>query len=648
MRIETENICKEFDIVNGKVNALTIGNKLTGKIITVAEPNDFVVYYVKKSLFNTKIIPIEMRNCTLISAVDGIMTYEYANECGNWKFTYRNVVEGKVIKAYLDYTCDNKDVFIDSIEFFAYNIDFSLFNWSRKITNSTSTIDIYFTQLGQPVYYNSFFTGVEFTAADNRITDGRISLRYYVGRKLSELNDYVPHNAVIGSALGDSYEAHRTSFFEYIATFARPKRFRIQFNSWYDNMLDITHENIEESFVAIHDNFKAHGLRDIDCYVVDDGWVDYRKPEFWGFNSKFSDGFEKEKILTEKLGSTFGVWFGPRGGYTEAGRFAHELTKIGYRVNRSANEICCAQPKYVEDLCDKMGDFMKRYHVTYFKIDGFAKKPCHNKNHGHPVGGYKNLYFYSFQWEQWIKGFEKMRAINNDVFLNITSHSNCSPWALKYSDAVWINNASDMYYEGQGGNLDQCLNYRDGRYQDFSDVRMLQFPNAYIYNHEPCYATRNYNPPLPSAKHKTVVYSDSEFEQYLYMCMMRGTGFIELYYTPSMFNDAKWDINTKVLIWAENNFDVLSQSKFFGGVPKKGEVYGYVAYNNGKGYLAIRNPKTADDAYTVHLGEFTHNAKTVNCQDFYCNTDKARYKINGGDITFDLAPFEMVIVSFAY
>lgn len=648
MRIETDRISKEFTFKKNIVNSVKINNLLTKTFVEIDEPNEFILNYVVKGFLKTVIKSIEMRNCKLIEAKDGVMSFEYADESGNWNFTYKNIADGNVIKAYLDYSCDNKDVFIDSIEFFAYSVDFSKFNWSRKITKSTSTIDIYYTQLGQPVYYNTFFTGVEFTAADNQIINDRLSLKYYVGRKLSELHDYIPHNAVIGSALGDSYEAHRTSFFEYVDTFARPKRFRIQFNSWYDNMLDITHENIEESFIAIHDNFKAHGLRDIDCYVVDDGWVDYKKSELWAFNDKFCDGFDKEKALTEKLNSTFGVWFGPRGGYTEAGRFARALTKIGYKINRSANEICCGQPQYAEALCNKMGDFMKRYNVTYFKIDGFAKKPCRNKNHNHPVGGFKDMYFYTFQWEEWIKGFEKMRAINNDVFLNITSHSNCSPWALKYSDSVWINNAADMYYEGQGGNLDQCLNYRDGRYQDFSDVRMLQFPNAYIYNHEPCYATRNYNPPLPSKQHKTVVYTDKEFEQYLYMCMMRGTGFIELYYTPSMFNDAKWDINTKVLTWAENNFDILSQSKFFGGVPKNGDVYGYIAYNNGKGYLAIRNPKNTDDSFILSLADYTHNNGKFKCQDFYNNKEGARYKVVDNKIKFDLSSFEMAIISFEY
>lgn len=650
MKLSTSTITKEFVIDDGKIKQVLITNLLTGAVIDIAAPQEFVLHYVDKRLFSNSICTVPMQKCKIESVEGSTINLSYASEVGSWKFKYTNAVEGGVIKAYLEYDCTNKDVFIDSVQFFDYPIESGKFIWSRPMPKIKSTIRTYFTMLGQPVYYNSFFTGIEFVAADNMLSGGNISLKYYVGRKISELGkDYTPHNAVIGAAVGITMTAHKTSFFEYVATFARPKRFRIQYNSWYDNMLDITHENIEQSFRAIYQGFKSHGLRDIDCYVVDDGWVDYKKSALWALNDNFADGFDKELKLTKELGSTFGIWFGPRGGYSQAFGFASRMAKAGYPRNNRGLEICCGAPNYISALCDRMADFMVKYNVTYFKIDGFAIRPCRNRNHNHPVGGYQDLYFYTFQWEEWAKGFDKLRAVNQDVFLNITSHSNCSPWALKYADAVWLNNATDMAYEGEGGDLDQCLNYRDGRYYDFANVRQLQFPNSHIYNHEPCYATRNYNPPLPSKSHKTVVYTDKQFEQYLYMCMMRGTGFIELYYTPSMFNDAKWDINTKVLKWAEDNFDKLSQSIYFGGVPKSGEVYGYIAYNNNKGYIAIRNPKSSAQKYSLDVQKFTHEDGAIAYNSYYANGDNPiKYMANGSVIDFTLKPYEMAILEFEY
>lgn len=654
MKISTKNLSKEYLIEDGIVKAVTLNNTITGEKFVQDAPNEFRLTYVVKSFLNKEYITINMQDCEMVDASEtakgNCLKFQLANESGKWNIALSNVADGDVIKTYIDFDADNGDIFVDSVELLSYKTDAGKFRWSRPITNSTSTIPYYLTQLGQPVYFATFFSGIEFVAADNQIIEDWLSLKFYIGRSISELKTtgYVPHNAVIGAALGDGMTAHKTSFFNYVSTFARPKRFRIQFNSWYDNMLDITHQNIEEMFREAHDGFKSHGLRDIDCYVVDDGYVDYRTSELWAFNKKFKDGFEKERQLTEEFNSTFGIWFGPRGGYSEASPYASKLARVGYPKNVRAGEICCGAPNYIDALTDKMCEYMREYNATYFKIDGFAKKPCRNKRHGHPVGGFNDLYFYSFQWEEWSKAFDKLRAINPDVFLNITSHSNTSPWALKYADAVWINNASDMYYEGQGGNLDQCLNYRDGRYQDFSLVRELQFPNAYIYNHEPCYASRNYNPPLPSKSHKTVIYTDKEFEQYLYMCMMRGTGFIELYYSPSMFNDAKWDINTKVLKWAEENFDVLSESIYFGGVPKKGNVYGYIAYKDGNGFVAVRNPKSTADTYTLDIEKYTHNNKDFDYEMFYNNELGGSVSKSGSKLTFELKPFEMAIYKIKY
>ena len=41
--------------------------------------------------------------------------------------------------------------------------------------------------------------------------------------------------------------------------------------------------------------------------------------------------------------------------------------------------------------------------------------------------------------------------------------------------------------------------------------------------------------------------------------------------------------------FAERNFRVLSASRFFGGDPEKGEVYGYYAERDGSYALMLRN-----------------------------------------------------------
>ena len=369
------------------------------------------------------------------------------------------------------------------------------------------------------------------------------------------------------------------------------------------NMLDIDPNNIKSSFTAVYEGFKNAGLRPLDCYVVDDGWTEYDKPEFWALNDKFKEGFTKEAELTRSFSSSFGVWFGPRGGYTsQTPVYASHLEKIGYHKNKLSRDICTADGKYAADLCALMADFCVKYNVRYFKIDGFAISPCYAKDHNHPPArGLTGKAFYTYLWECWCKGFEHIRSVCPDVCLNITSYTHCSPFFLKWADYVWMNNASDMYYIGKGDNLSQCLNYRDSRYRDLFEVRQVQFPAAHLYNHEPCYAERNYNPPLPAPSHKTVVYTDEQFALYLKCCMMRGSGLAEVYFSPSMMDGDKWNIAARTLEWAEKHYGVLSHSEFFGGDPAKGEVYGYIAFD-GKDYaLMLRNAGDSDKEYSFEL-----------------------------------------------
>ncbi len=480
----------------------------------------------------------------------------------------------------------------------------SKFSWQAPFAGKTY-LPQSIARLGQPIYIEDFFFGLESPVGENLIKDEIGYCRYHVGRKLSELSDdlsYSPPAMVIGGGTAPNLDAMRRSFFNYISAIARPSKFRIQYNSWYDNMLDIDSERIKDSFTQVHDGLKAAGLRDLDCYVVDDGWVEYEKPLLWEFNKKFPNGFEPESKLTKSLDSKFGVWFGPRGGYSKQTiKFARLLKKIGYHVNNRSYDICTGDKHYIKDLCDKMASFCTKYNVEYFKIDGFAKCPCRAKKHNHPKAKGEGITFYTFLWEEWIKGFERIRETNPDVCLNITSYAHCSPWFLKWVDFLWMNNAADMGYDGSWDNLAMCLTYRDGKYRDFYETRQLQFPAAYLYNHEPCYAFKNINSKSEGAKNATVTYTDEQFRTYLKCCMMRGSGLAELYFSPGMMDGSKWNIAAEVLTWAEKNFDILCTSQFFGGVPEKGEVYGYSAAKDGQYIVMIRNSGDKPTNYTFDL-----------------------------------------------
>ena len=458
-------------------------------------------------------------------------------------------------------------------------------------------------RLGQPVYVGDLFMGLESPVGDNVISGGEAKCVYHTGRKFSAVaadGVYALPPCVLGAAKSAEEDALDDAFYSYISAWARPTRFRIQFNSWYDNMSDITPSRIESSFTAVAEGLRKGGLRAPDCYVIDDGWTDYTAPKFWAFNDKFADGFGAQSDLCKKLGSAFGVWFGPRGGYSaQTFGFAMRLTKLGYHVNPVSRDICTADPRYIRDLTDKMCEFCRLYDVRYFKIDGFAKRPCPCRRHGHPPASRDVIAFYTFLWEEWTKGLEKVYAACPDVCINITSYAHCSPWFLRHADFVWMNNAADMGYSGSGDDLAMCLTYRDARYRDLFMTRGYRFPAARLYGHEPCYALLNRNTAKKQAA--PVTFTDEQFRTYMRCCLMRGSGLAELYFSPAMMDGDKWKIAAETLAFAERNFEVLSASRFFGGDPEKGEVYGYRAQNDDSYAIMLRNPGNSPKNCSVSL-----------------------------------------------
>ena len=139
------------------------------------------------------------------------------------------------------------------------------------------------------MFYSSLCFGSEFPGTENNVENGAIFVRWYSGKRLVSLLEkgvFETHNSVCLACRSDDRVQRKTDFFDYIRKISRPLRFRTQYNSWYDHMLNISAENIEGSFLEIEKGLTSVGSRPLDCFVVDDGWNDYQK-NFWCFNSKF-------------------------------------------------------------------------------------------------------------------------------------------------------------------------------------------------------------------------------------------------------------------------------------------------------------------------------------------------------------------------
>lgn len=549
--------------------------------------------------------------------------------------------------------------------------------WSKPDDSEISSmwIGAHELMLGQPVYANGFFMGSEFPAAETLIDGNEVQIRYYSGKSFTKLgeddqlttdNKFVSWQNVVGVARGTDTSVVQTDFYSYIEDIATPTDFRKQYNSWYDNMMDITDESIAESFYGSELGFTSQGMEPLDSYVVDDGWNAYyseidgvvyvsasssagmelNQTGFWEFNEKFPDELYTSSSLTDKFSSTFGLWVGPQGGYNFFTGFAQYLEAMGTGYAQTGTAlgtvIDTASRIYLTNFETLFLDYQQRFNIEYWKWDGFASRPSADEGHDHMIGGDNDMYFTSDMWEGWIDVFEAMREDGGDeLFINATCYINLSPWLLQWVNAIWIQDSGDTgeLNTGDGARHEEKIYYRDEVYYKLLMQNEIQFPLKNIYNHDPIYGVSDNSSATPEV-----------FREYLMANAVRGTAFWEFYYSPSIFTEELWQVNADVVDFAEANHEVLKNAKLFGNQPSQG-VYGYSAWDNEEGMISFTNPFSTVQTYEVVVDEkigavsTLSNATGIQVEPYVVGTldNKLSY---GDTLSVTLQPNETIIYHF--
>ena len=569
-----------------------------------------------------------------------------------------SVGEGQAEKAKIDYIdLENMQISQDDLKKDEY--------WSIK-DNMADNPDMGgmkgdYLELGQPYYVGAMYWGCEFPETENKIKGSNSFIRYYYGKSLksddkfeynegNENGKMTTWDAVVGAARSRDYSVTQSDFYEYIETIAIDTEFRQQYNSWYDNMKEITDEIIQKSFFEIEKGFTQYGIAPLDSYVVDDGWTNYSS--FWDFNNKFPNELYNSSLQVNQIASNFGLWLGPRGGYGTERTIANWIASngLGSVNNQSGGDINISDARYLTKLNkDVFCEYQDKFDINYWKLDGMLLNPSTEQSEYYVTGN--PLYTISETYERWTDIFEDMRdnRAGKDLWLNMTSYTNPSPWHVQWVNSVWMQNTGDTGYTDSFNATDEeaMLTYRDNAYYNFLNEREWQLPNKYFYNHDPVYGlTAN------DAYHRPdIKYTDDEMRNHLYMLGTRGTAFWEYYYSYSMFDDNKWQINAEAAKWIEDNFDILQKSQMFGGKPNDGNVYGYSCWNGKEGILSIRNPKNEAQSYKVTydrligVGEDlgTVYGKVVVGDQRHQTDEPLTY---GKEVTYTLNPKEVLILQF--
>lgn len=622
---------------DGKFCVSKITNNLSGEdFIPSVKSSVFVIRFTDGSELSANDMEVEN-----YESMDNAFTVSFF-ECMNVKATLKYWVhkDGGTISKQLIIDQGGSSA-IDYIDLESFDVSDSSSLFDVKVVNG-GEIPAFHSMLGQPIYVDSLFFGCEFPATENRIIDGKATVRYYLGKSVGI--GFVCPVTVTGGAADSTFMNVKRAFYDYIDTISVPIDLRFQYNSWYDYMRGIDENNILDSFKHIHDKLNSFSDLHIASYVVDDGWVDMKAP-FWSFNKKFPDGMRKVSEFCKELDSNFGMWLGPRGGYNGVYRFAKRFQrhKNGY-VNKEAKDICVASDKYVSKLQDFMIEQTVLNDINYWKLDGFALAPCRNRKHDHMIGGHEDMYYVTDLWTKWISLYTELRKVKADLWINMTCYVNVSPWWLQWVNSLWIQNSGDIGFaknHQKQAQVEAEITYRDGRYYDCLCRRALQIPTKAIYNHEPIYGNE--------AK---VDYTDAEFEKYIYWCIVRGQALNELHLSPSMMNDEKWTSLTNAMKCQKENYQILKNAVYFGGDPLENSVYGFISWdkNDNEGIIALRNPDSKNAKLSLTLDDAIGTPKTLQGAK-WCNIygDTA---INGNldygiELNLSLKPFEVIIFKIA-
>lgn len=642
-KLKSKKLERDFNVTDGYLYASQIKNTYSGMVfIPDGSGSEFEIKFKDGDSISSK-------NLAVSEAVekDGKLFFRFKEDKGTTvTMSYRIGSDGETLE---------KQIAIEQSQ--PKTIDYVMLESIGIVNSKTSytanggatETDEFYSNLGQPFYIDSLFFGCVFPGTKNGVFHGRGQVVYFIGK--SAERKIVCPTTVMGAAKSLMMVDLRKAFFEYIERISVKSDYRVQYNTWYDRMMDIDADNTEAAFYRVESKLSSNGVPPIDGYVMDDGWNNY-KADFWSINQKkFPNGMLDLSSLANRLGSSFGLWLGPRGGYIYNSKFAKRIERSGKGFYcEESDDICVCSKTYLNNLKDFLVQMTKTNDIAYWKLDGFALKPCKNPKHDHITGGDHDMYYITELWRRWIKILKAVRDVRTaqgkDIWINLTCYVSPSPWWLQYVNSVWLQNSGDIefaknYPRGQQAQVDAEITYRDGVYYDFIVNRGLQFPLGNIYNHEPIYGREAH-----------LNYTDAEFEKAFFWNACRGAALNELYISPSLMNDEKWRILARVINWQKANHHILKHAMFLGGDPVQNNIYCYASWTeDGEGVIALRNPTHEAAPLTLTLNklmgcpESLKNARRFNVlnksgaesSDLYNYSDK---------INLTLAPFEVKIFQF--
>jgi len=417
-------------------------------------------------------------------------------------------------------------------------------------------------ECGQPLYVDDLFLGIVHPGAQNFVRDGGIACRLPAYDKLGADKTVRTREFVVGA--GEAGGARR-AFLGYIdATRPVAARMICLVNDWYwkDKSRPV------EAIKAVARVKQESGLP-VDSFTLDDGW-DFDWDEatgLWGRldRKRFPGGWESLEAAGRPADINISLWFGPIGGYGVRKRRIEFARTLGFEIN--GDKLCLAGPRYRRHVVKSFSQWAAKG-MDYIKVDGFWPD-CRKTDHGHPVGPGGAI----AQMDTLMEVFDAWRQARPKLVIGYTSGSNPSPFWLQHCDFVWRGGADDSH-AGVGEPFDRHNTFLDGCLQALRDTEM---PVSAIVTFD-------------IVQGRTAGGSEEGFERGVWWLAARTSLHHDWYVQAGDLKPAEWKLLARAAKWAKQHETLFRWSRMVGGDPRKGEIYGFAAFDAGRGTLALRNP----------------------------------------------------------
>jgi len=431
---------------------------------------------------------------------------------------------------------------------------------------------------GTPIVSGNAFLSFEHPMAHALVTGAQATSTLRRGLAL-RAGIAVDYGAVIGVAAPGQL---RRSFATYIeAERAHPFRTFLHYNSWYD--IGYFTPYTEADALSVIERYGKELVTDrhvvMDSFLFDDGWDD--TSHLWEFNGGFPEGFTRIRAAANRFGAAPGVWLSPWGGYGPP-RQARLATAAAAGYELDTQGLALSGRKYYARFHEAAVGLLKSFGINQFKLDGTG-----SPDKVTPGSAFDSDFAAAMALIQ------DLRAVNPDLFINLTTGTWPSPFWLISADSIW-RGGEDHEFAGQGTDRQRWITYRDADTYGGIVRQSPYFPLNSLMLHGIIYARHARGLNIDPA-------GDLPDEVWSYFAS--GTGLQELYVSPELLTQKDWDLIARAARWARERAPVLKDSHWQGGDPARDEVYGWAAWSPERSVIALRNPSSRSQTYSLDLAQ---------------------------------------------